>query len=234
MLALWLKNHVDRVRALVFALCAVPAFGLLQDSARAALGPNPLATLLHTSGHSALLLLGATLCVTPLRRGLTLLSLHTHQRYGKRLSDWNWLIRLRRPLGLWCFAYALGHAWLYCAFDIQYDWRAGLDELQQKPYLMIGAVALALLALLAATSPQSMMRRLGRQWRRLHTLTYVVAVAGLLHFWWMTKPGLWTPWPDTAFLGLLLAYRLALRLGVLLRWDGYDGSASQERAVQTA
>jgi sulfoxide reductase heme-binding subunit YedZ len=232
MVAIWLKDHFEAVWRLLFLACSVPAVWLLYCYNRETLGPNPLSFLLHTTGRSALVLLTATLTITPLRRLLTQLSKIAHLRYGKRLSDWNWLIRLRRLLGLWCFAYALAHAWIYAAFDLGYDWTTAWFEVQEKPYLLAGAMALAMLFPLAATSTQSMMRRLGKNWRRLHTLTYAVAIAGLLHFWWMMKPGLWTPWPDTVILVALLGYRLALRTGWLERWDGFNGMDSQERVSE--
>ncbi len=229
MLASWLKNHFPLVWKTVFAASALPGVVLLGLFAAGDTGPNPLALLLHTTGRSSLVLLAITLAVTPLRRLLTDASRFTNRRYGKRLSDWNWLIRLRRPLGLWCFAYAIAHAWIYCAFDLGYDWSAAWAEVREKPYLLAGLAGLVLLAVLAATSTHRMIRRLGRHWRSLHRLTYAVAVLGLLHFWWMTKPGLWRPWPDTLALGLLLGYRLALFGGLLERWDGFDGRDSQER-----
>ncbi|WP_158558863.1 sulfite oxidase heme-binding subunit YedZ [Rhodoferax lacus] len=207
----------------------LPALALLARVLSSDLGPNPLALLLHTTGRSALVLLTATLAITPLRRWLTNLSAYTHQRYGKRLSDWNWLVRLRRLLGLSCFAYALAHAWIFAAFDLGYDWSAALSEVQEKPYVLAGLLALLILAPLAATSTQSMVRRLGRHWRRLHRLSYAAAVLGLLHFWWLTKPGLISPWPDTAALTLLLGYRAALYSGLLERWDGFDGKESLVR-----
>lgn len=229
MLALWLKNHFQRVWWCVFAAALLPAAVLAVLALTGKLGPNPLASLLHTSGRSALVLLTLTLTITPLRRWLADLSRWTRRRYGKRMSDWNWLIRLRRPLGLWCFAYALGHAWIYAAFDLGYDWAAAVGDLREKPYLMAGMAGLLMLLPLAATSTQAMVRRLGKHWRRLHMLTYLVAVVALAHFWWATKPGLWTPWPETVALSLLLGYRLALRTGWLARWDGFDGRESQQR-----
>lgn len=231
MLALWLKTHFQTVWRVLFALSALPGAVLLGLAQQNELGPNPLANLLHTTGRSALVLLTATLLVTPLRRWLAQLSSHTHRRYGKRLADWNWLIRLRRMLGLWSFAYALAHAGLYAHFDLGYDWAAAWTEVQEKPYLLAGLCALLLLALLAATSTHAMIRRLGGYWRRLHRLTYAVAVLGLLHFWWLVKPGLWTPWPDTVALSWLLVYRAAVYGRWLQRWDGFDGHASQERSA---
>ena len=229
MLAAWLKNHFPFVWRSLFAACALPALALLYLSLAQDLGPNPLALLLHSSGRSALVLLTLTLCITPMRRWLTTLSAFTNRRYGKRLSDWNWLVRLRRPLGLWCCAYALLHAWVYAAFDLGYDAGAAWADVQEKPYVLAGLAALLLLLALAITSPTAMVRRLGRYWRRLHRLVYAVAILGLLHFWWMTKPGLLAPWPETLALGLLLGYRAALFGGLLQRWDGFDGKESQER-----
>ncbi len=229
MLAAWLKDHYPVVWRLLFALCSLPALVLVLLYVLQDLGPNPLALLLHVTGRTSLVLLTLTLCITPMRRWLSNFSRLTHRRYGKRLSDWNWLVRLRRPLGLWSFAYALGHAWVYLAFDLGYNWAFISFELLEKPYLSAGAVALLILIVLASTSTQRMIRLLGRNWRRLHTLTYVVAVLGLLHFWWAMKPGLKDPWPDTLAIAWLLGYRAALRFGMLERWDGFDGRESQER-----
>ncbi len=231
MLAAWLKNHFETVWWCVFLACAAPAVYMIAMVLQDGLGPNPLAFLLHTSGRSALIVLTVTLAITPLRRWTTNLSKITHGRYGKRLADWNWMIRLRRQLGMWCFSYAVLHAWLYLAYDAAYDWGSLWTDFGEKPYLMAGAAGLTMLVPLAATSSNTMMRRLGRNWRRLHMLTYAVAVVGLLHFWWMMKPGLWTPWPETAALTILLGYRLLLRTGLFARWDGFDGSESSERSV---
>lgn len=229
MLAAWLKDHYSLVWKTVFLLCAVPGLQLLWDFIRSDLGANPLATLIHTTGRSALILLALTLTVTPLRRWLSNLYRWTHRKYGKRLSDWNWLIRLRRQLGLWCFFYACAHAWLYIHLDLGYDGHAARADFQEKPYIAAGAVALIFLWPLALTSTQMGIRMMGRNWSRLHRLIYLIAVLGLFHFWWMTKPGVWKPWPETLTIGILLGYRLLLHLGLLARWDGYDGRESAER-----
>jgi sulfoxide reductase heme-binding subunit YedZ len=229
MLAAWLKDHFDALWRMVFIACALPGMYLVWLAKTQSLGANPLATLMHTTGRTTLIVLTVTLTITPLRKWASSLSKLTHRRYGKRLADWNWLIRLRRQLGLWSFAYALAHAWIYAAFDLGYDWRLVWTELQEKPYIAAGALALAMLVPLAITSHQSMIRLLGRNWRRLHMLTYAVAITALLHFWWMMKPGLYTPLPYTLVLGFLLGYRLLVRSGLLIRWDGDDGSESSDR-----
>jgi sulfoxide reductase heme-binding subunit YedZ len=231
MLAAWLKNHFDAVWHSVFFASAMPGAYLAYLFQTDDLGSNPLATLMQNTGRASLVMLSITLLVTPLRRWLSNLSKLTHRRYGKRLADWNWLIRLRRQLGLWCFFYALLHAGIYVNFDMALDWQQGLRDTREKPYIVAGLAGLLMLIPLALTSTQRMIRQLGRNWRRLHTLTYGVAIAGLLHFWWMMKPGLWTPWPDTLVILILLGYRVLLRTGILARWDGFDGQESSERAA---
>jgi sulfoxide reductase heme-binding subunit YedZ len=230
MIAAWLKARLTAVWWFVFACAALPGLSLANAYCTATLGPNPLETLLHTTGRSALVLLALSLTITPLRKFLSSVSRLTRRRFGKRLADWNWLVRMRRMLGLWCFAYAIAHAWLFLELDLGGDWSRGWSELLEKPYLGVGALALALLIPLAATSTAGMMRRLGGHWRRLHMLTYAVAVLGLLHFWWLVKPGNWGPLPDTLVLGGLLGYRLLLALGALERWEGYDGGEVPERS----
>ena len=144
------------------------------------------------------------------------------------------LVRLRRPLGLWCFAYAASHAVVYLEFDIGSDWPAFWQETQEKRHLLAGVVALLLLLPLALTSPKFMVRMLGRYWLRLHKLTYVVAVVALLHFWWAMKPGWLDPMPDTLALGFLLCYRLLRWVGVLPPRPGDDGQESPERGGLSA
>lgn len=234
MLAAWLKSHLTQVRWFIFLTASLPALYLLNAYRSDSLGANPLETLLHTTGRTSLIFLTLTLTVTPLRKFLMTLSRKTARRYGKRISDWNWMVRLRRQLGLWCFSYALAHAWLFMEFDLGYDWPQAWIEVQEKPYLGVGVLAVLCLAVLALTSMKAAIRLLGRQWLRVHMLTYVVAILGLLHFWWLTKAGLWRPLPDTLILGGLLGYRLLLRSGLLERWEGYDGREVPERAPQPA
>ncbi|MCX9157884.1 ferric reductase-like transmembrane domain-containing protein [Niveibacterium sp. 24ML] len=229
MLAAWLKAHLGWVRGSVFVLSALPALYLLAAYLSDSLGANPLETMTHVSGRSALILLLLSLAITPLRKWLATLAQWTSRRYGKRLADWNWLVRLRRQLGLWCFAYALGHAGVYLEFDIAYDMALLRTDLGEKPYLAVGALALLLLWPLAITSTPAMMRWLGKHWQTLHRLTYPIAVLVLLHFWWLVKPGAWRPLPETLALGILLGYRLLIAVRWLERWPGVDGSESPER-----
>ena len=230
MASVWIKRHFKALQRLTMLACALPALGLLLDLHRGHLGATPLNTLLQVSGRSSLVILIATLSITPLRRLLALLAAATRWKHGKRMADWNWLVKLRRPLGLWSFAYATLHLWLYLAFDLAYDWATAWEELRTKAYLLAGFVAWALLVPLALTSTQRMMRALGRHWMRLHAAVYLIALLSLLHFWLLTKHGASPPWPDTLALAALLLYRALLKTGLLLRWQGDDGTESPERA----
>lgn len=226
------NQHKRRATALLSVnhlACALPGLLLLWALSQGTLGPTPLIAMQEDSGRSSLVILIASLSVTPLRRIFAFLAKQLHLKHGKRISDWNWLVPLRRPLGLWCFFYASLHLWLYAALDLGYDWQAGWEELCSKPYLAIGFAAWALLVPLALTSTKRMMKRLGRHWGKLHSVVYLIAVLVLLHFWLLTKHGVYKPWPDTIALTGLLLYRLAMKTGVLRHWDGDDGTASKMR-----
>ena len=234
MYGIWLKNHYSSVKNGIFVLCSIPSLLIAYFFSMGKFDENPLAQLTHITGRSAILILAASLSVTPLRRLLCTLSIFFRQTYGKRLSDWNWLIRLRRMLGLWSFFYAMSHACIYIIFDINYDWSAALQDCQDKPYLLVGVIALFLLSLLAITSLTILKKRLGRHWVRLHKCVYGIAILTLIHFWWSVKPGIQTPIPDTILLTILLGYRIALKLELIKRWDGYEGVESGVRPVSQA
>lgn len=164
-----------------------------------ALGANPLETLLHTTGRCALVMLILSLAIRPLHDLGALLEY--------RLA----LFGVRRLLGLGCFSYALAHAWIFLAFDLGYDFEVGLQEVLYKPYLGVGALAFLLLIPMAITSGDAAFHRLGKGWFFLHRASYLVAILGLLHFWWQLKPGEIHAWPDTIAVSFLLLYRLFSR-----------------------
>lgn len=237
MLAQWLEAHGRALWWCACLACAWPAMRLCLDGWQQALGPNPLEALLHGTGSAARTLLLVTLSVTPLRDACGWLARRVRSRHGKRLSDWNWLVRMRRMFGLWCFAYALGHAALFFEFDLGRDLSAAWAEIAAKPYLMVGVLALAGLLPLAATSTRLAMRAMGRNWALLHRLVYPVAVLVLVHEWMTMKAGAWHPLPETLLLALLLGHRLLAAAG-RIRADGQDGQEVPvrkpgDRAAQT-
>lgn len=229
MLAAWLKERYLFIWWSLLALFLLPAGLLFYRYKQGSLGINPLEMLMHTTGKWALIMLLMTLCMTPLRRGLVKLSLYLHSGYGKRLSDWNWVIRLRRMIGNYCFFYAALHLFVFLHYDIDWNWFSFLEETQEKPYIFAGVSAFVLLSPLAFTSTDGMMRRLGRNWRRLHRLVYLILVIVLLHFWWQVKTGVFTPWPYTLLGMLLLGYRVVANYGWVAVRTVDDGMEVPER-----
>lgn len=211
-------------------LFALPAVSMGWSWHTDSLGANPLETLTRESGLWSLKLLILTIALTPLRRLLTFLSIRWRLHYGKRLSDWNRVIRLRRMIGLWSFAYAGFHVWLWLEFDAGWLWFDVYAALREKPYLIAGLAAFACLTLLAATSFNGAARLLRRYWKRLHRLVYIAVIAVALHFLWLSKPGHMTaPIIYTAMIVSLLWYRVVSRYGWLLPKAREDGEEVPER-----
>jgi sulfoxide reductase heme-binding subunit YedZ len=181
------------------------------DAAGGSLGANALDRVLRTPGRWALILLLVVLSATPLRHALVYAARRQRIRFGRRLADWNWLIRLRRPLGLASFFYALAHVVLYLSLDAGFRGDELANDLRNKPFIIAGAGAFLLLLPLAVTSTDSWMRRLKRDWKRLHLLVYPAAILAALHFFWLSKPGVGDPYAYALVLVFLLGYRVAAR-----------------------
>ncbi|THF62322.1 sulfoxide reductase heme-binding subunit YedZ [Pseudothauera nasutitermitis] len=178
------------IKTAVFLLCLLPAVLLARGWFANALGANPVEAVQHATGSWALNMLLISLAVTPLRR----------------LTGLHWLIRLRRMLGLFAFAWACAHLLNWIWLDLWFDWRAIGADILDRPYVSVGFAAFVLMLPLAATSTQSAMRRLGgRRWQALHRSAYVVAILGVAHFWWLVKADVLEP--------LLYALALAALLG---------------------
>lgn len=160
------------------------------------LGADPVAEIEHRLGLWALRLLMLTLAITPLRQ-------LTHKPV---------LVRFRRMLGLYAFFYATLHFSAYLVLDLRGYWAQIFEEIAKRPYITVGFTAWLLLVPLAITSTQAAIRRLGRNWVRLHRLVYAVGVLAVLHFWWLVKSDIREPALYASILALLLGWRLAKAL----------------------
>ncbi len=161
------------------------------------LGANPAEYITRSIGDWTLRLLLATLAITPLRK----------------MTGWNWLLRLRRMLGLYTFFYALLHLSAYVSFDHVFDVAEILKDIVKRPFITVGFTCLVLLIPLAVTSTNAMVRRLGaKRWQLLHRLVYLIAPLAVLHFWWMVKRDLTEPIIYALLLTGLLGYRLYSRV----------------------
>ena len=178
-------------KPLVFCVSLLPLVWLCWLAWQDRLGANPVETLSHRTGDWSLRFLLLTLAVTPLRR----------------LSGWNWLLKFRRMLGLFAFFYVCLHLGVYLIFDQFFDPSAILEDIAKRPYITVGFAGFLLLIPLAATSTNGMIKRLGRNWQRLHRLVYLIGVLGVVHYWWLVKADISEPLLYAGLLTILLGYR---------------------------
>ena len=189
-------HQIAAIKASLFAACVVPFARLVWLGVADGLGTNPIETVTRATGWWTLFFLCATLAVTPLRRA----------------TGANWLVRLRRMLGLYAFFYAALHFTTFVWFDHWFDATEIWKDVLKRPFVTVGFAAFVLLLPLAVTSTNAMQRRLGRNWLRLHRLVYAIAVLGVLHFWWLVKADVSRPAQFALALAMLLAARVvALR-----------------------
>jgi sulfoxide reductase heme-binding subunit YedZ len=183
----------DRLLKAVLFLGALAPFAvLLFDAFTDGLGADPVKSITHRTGWWTLALLLVTLSITPLRR----------------LTGYNRLVQQRRRLGLFAFFYATMHLLTYVVLDQTLDLSYVGEDIAKRPYITIGFTAWLLLVPLAVTSTRGWIRRLGKRWVRLHRLIYLVAILGVIHFYWQVKKDVREPLIFAAVLGVLLAFRL--------------------------
>jgi len=191
----WLKITVFLLA--VFPLCKLGLSAYFDD-----LGANPIEKITRTTGYWTLSFLLITLTITPMRR----------------LSGWSWPARLRRMLGLFVFFYGSLHFLTYLVLDQFFDWTSIVNDIVKRPYITVGFAAFILLIPLAITSTNRMMKRLGgKRWRTLHSLIYLIAVGGVVHYWWLVKKDITNPLAFALLLAVLLGIRLIYWLRGLLK-----------------
>ena len=214
------KRAIVALKVLAHILCLLPFVSLVRfyTSGALALNPDPVNYITHFTGDWAVYMLLACLTVTPLRR------------LSPKIA---FLIRFRRLIGLYAFFYATLHLATYIFLFSGYDlpmvltavraghpgaivqewkvvWPRILDDLLKRRFIQVGLFAWVILLALAVTSPAFILRAMGgKNWQRLHRLIYVAAIAAVIHYWWLVKTGVRTPWKDTAILTILLLARIA-------------------------
>jgi sulfoxide reductase heme-binding subunit YedZ len=186
-------QDVKFVKFLIALNALIPLGFLASDAYRGKLGANPLEFFLRSTGVLALVFLLITLTVTPLRKML----------------GWNSLIKYRRMLGLFAFFYASIHLITYSIFDKSLDLAAIVSDVGQRPFIAIGMLAFTTLIPLAITSTNGWVKRLGgKRWARLHKLSYLAPILGVIHFWMIVKSDVFYP----AIFGLVVVSLLGYRI----------------------
>lgn len=199
------------IKLLVFLACLGPAAWYAYGWSADALGANPIEAITRASGEWTLRLLLITLAVTPLRR----------------LTGLHWLLRLRRMLGLFAFAYACAHLLTYVWLDQFFDATAIARDILERPFITVGVAAFLLLIPLAATSTHFAIRRMGgRRWQALHRSVYGIAILGVVHYWWLVKADVLAP--------LIYALILAGLLGTRAWWRELERRRQQANTPEPA
>lgn len=191
-ITIYWRKHWLWVIANVGALA--PLAWLVWDFAQGNLSVNPIADITSRTGKAALILLMLSLACTP-----------ANLLFGFRQA-----LTVRKALGLYAFLYASFHFLNFVGLD--YGLNLGLiwgDALLEKPYILVGLAALLILIPLAVTSTAGWMKRLGRNWKRLHQWVYIAGVLAVLHFLWLAKAAdRWEPLLYALLLALLLMVRI--------------------------
>lgn len=186
------RGCLSPLRVGALALLLLPLAKVLVDAQTIVHGARPLNDMIHRAGFWALVYLGVTLAVTPLRR---------IARHGN-------LIDVRRMLGVGAFCYIAIHLTLFVSNQM-FDFGKVVHEISYRWYLIIGGTAWLGLASLAATSTDGMVRRLGGlRWRRLHQIVYGIALLALIHYFQQTKADVTVPVFAASVFVWLIAYRL--------------------------
>jgi sulfoxide reductase heme-binding subunit YedZ len=186
-------NTLSKVKLAIFILALLPFVRLIIGGVMDDLGANPIEKITRSTGYWTLTFIMVTLTITPLRK----------------LTGWNWLTRTRRMLGLFAFFYASLHFLTYLVIDQFFDWDSILKDIVKRPYITVGFPSFLLLIPLAITSNNALIKKLGgKRWRWLHRLVYVVAVGGVVHYWWLVKKDLTNPITFAVILAVLLGFRV--------------------------
>ena len=187
------KRRILLLKGLVWLLGLAPAVWLLWRGFTDRLGANAIEEVLHRLGDASLIALLVALSITPVRR----------------LTGWNILAPLRRPIGLFAFFYLTMHFLWYAVIDEELALEFIIEDVIERPYILAGFTGWLLLIPLAITSTKGWIRRLKKNWQRLHRLVYLSTGLGLLHFYWQVKAD--TYWPIVAITVMVVLMLLRIR-----------------------
>jgi methionine sulfoxide reductase heme-binding subunit len=186
-------KYFSQLKAVLFVASLYPLLRLSWFAYSDQLGANPIELITRSLGTWTLVFLLITLSITPVRK----------------VSAWNWLIKLRRMAGLFAFFYALLHFITYIWLDQFFDLSSIYKDVLKRPFITIGFAAFVLLIPLAVTSTNAMMKKMGgKNWQMLHRLVYLIATFAVVHYWWLVKKDLTQPIIYATVLAVLLGYRL--------------------------
>lgn len=186
--------HVARIKPWVFLLALYPVFRWVWLGFNDGFGANPPEFLIRSSGIWALVALGLTLAVTPLRR----------------IVRQPALVRLRRMLGLFAFFYTCLHLLGWAFWERDWSLISMWNDIVQRTFILVGMIAFVPMVALACTSTRGWIRRMGHYWQHLHRTVYAIAALSVWHFWLVRagKNDFFEPYVYAAILAVLLLIRV--------------------------
>ncbi len=196
------KQKRQLLQTMAHLLALLPLALLIWDNSQTQLGADPTNAIILRTGKTALILLMFTLACSPVNT----------------LFRWGWAMALRKMLGLYVILYVILHlltfAWLDYLFDWEFIWEAVLDQ----RFVLVGFTAFLLLIPLAVTSNRYSMRKLGKRWRQLHRLIYLIGILSVIHFMWLVKNVYTEPIIFAVILGILLLLRIPSVKRRIAKW----------------
>ncbi|MDY6873932.1 MAG: protein-methionine-sulfoxide reductase heme-binding subunit MsrQ [Chloroflexota bacterium] len=200
------KHESQRYQLKVLAhfIGVLPLVLLIGDYVRGELGFNPIEAATRRTGRTAVIFLILSLASTPVRRLFSL-----------RIVGF-----LRKPFGLYAALYAVLHFAAFAIWDFGLDFGLIWAEIRSKPFIIVGAIALLILVVLAATSFRRWQRDWGRKWVKLHRLTYLAGILAIAHYLLAVKGNLLTlegNYTLPLILAVILIILLVLRLPIVMR-----------------
>jgi len=185
------SNKVVMLKVFIHLAAFSPLLNLYYLAFVDQLGADPVEQVIHFTGIGAFNLLLITLLVSPV---------------AKKLKQ-GYLMQTRRLLGLYAFGYAVMHILNFLVFDLQFAWSLFISEVVERPYISVGMVAFVLLMALAITSINSLKRKMGKSWQRLHNTSYLIVILVAVHFYWSVKSELISPLFYIVLTVMVLAFR---------------------------
>jgi sulfoxide reductase heme-binding subunit YedZ len=183
--------QLQLIKTITFIVCLYPLYDMLWSWISGHFGDYPSWEIIGTTGEAGLVFLLLTLTITPIRR----------------ITGWSILLKLRRMLGLFAFFYASIHFFVYIWREDNFILKEFLLDAVNLPYITVGFLAWLLLVPMAITANDVLMRRLGKNWKRIHGMVYFITFLSVLHYLlvrtWDTTDVLWY----ATVLVILLAYR---------------------------
>lgn len=184
--------QINNLRPKVIAVCLIPLLWLLIDIAFDNLGANPVQALHVRLGDWSLRFLCLTLAVTPIQI----------------VTKWRGLADYRQLLGLYAFFYGTLHVLAYLLIDHGLIWHMISIDIIESPYIWLGLLAYIIVLLLALTSSKWAKKLMGKNWKRLHRLIYIAAIAAVMHYFWQLKGNLAEPFFYSIIAFFLLGFRI--------------------------